>query len=186
MTSPICPVFILSERFDNSFECAGMCFRISTNPITPRCASKWIISTLCSASRGPPTAASGISGRIFRSAAATPAACMSPEASPATKTTLRMVPVFSGERRKRSLYLAHDLERHGERNPAVFARHHYRSFAAQRTDETFELERLAFGSVENYAVDNSGHVELSARRDELRQIAFQPVELTGAGGEIER
>src|SRR2546423_378547 len=78
-------------------------------------------STPCSASRGPPTAASCSSGCIRLNAPATPAACKSPDASPATNRTLRMMVRVSHEGRQSQLDLLHDAERDTQRQSPLFA-----------------------------------------------------------------
>src|SRR4051812_17138951 len=97
----------------------------------------------CSASRGPPTAASSSSGWMRLNAAATPAACRSPDASPATKRTLRMMVCVSHQGRQSQLDLLHDAERDTQRQSALFSSNYDGRFASQRGDKTllFQLER---------------------------------------------
>src|ERR1700732_1297107 len=73
-------------------------------------------------------------------AAATPAAWRSPEASPATNSTLRMVMRVSNQRWESPLDLFHDAKRHTQRHPALLARAAHSAFALERGHETFQLE----------------------------------------------
>src|SRR6476659_5555096 len=112
-------------------------------------------STPCSASRGPPTAVSSSSGCIRLSAPATPAACRSPDASPATKRTLRMVVRVSDQRRQSQLDLLHDPERDTQRQSPFFAGYYHWRFAGQRRDKTLllQLQRFAIGRVQFLSLD---------------------------------
>src|SRR5258706_469651 len=139
----------------SNMKCRGTCLRTSRKPITPSCSSRWISWTPCSASRRPPTAARSSSGRMRRSAAATPAAWRSPEASPATNSTLRMVQRIPYERGKSSLDFLDDAKGDAERHPSLVPGNDDRSLSPERRDKTLELElqRLAVRRVELDAVD---------------------------------
>src|SRR5215208_7182741 len=97
-------------------------------------------STPCSASRAPPTAARFSSGRTRLRAAATPAAWRSPEASPATNSTLRMMRSVPDQRRKSQLYLLHDSERHTQCQSAFLTRDDNGPLPSERADEALQLE----------------------------------------------
>src|SRR5688572_22171217 len=109
-------------------------------------------STPCSANRGPPTATRLSSGRSRRSAAATPAACKSPEASPATNSTLRMMVGESDQRRKSQLDLLNDLERNTQRQSPLSSRDDDGPVALEGADEALQLQlqRFAFRCVKLY------------------------------------
>ena len=90
------------------------------------------------------------------SAAATPAAWRSPEASPATNSTLRMVERVSDQRRKCSLDFPDDAERDAQRHPPFVASHDDWPLCPKRRDKALQLElqRLAVRRVELDAIDD--------------------------------
>src|SRR3954470_7320765 len=94
------------------------------------------------------------------SAEATPAACRSPEASPATNSTLRMMLRVSDQRRQSELYFLDDAECDAERQSSFFSSHDHFAPSLERDDEAFQLqlERLAVGRIELDAVHVGGDV----------------------------
>src|ERR1700741_2789704 len=96
--------------------------------------------TPCSASLAPPTAISSRSGRIRRSAEATPAAWRSPEASQATNRTLRMMVRVPNQRRKSQLDLIPNSESDTQPQSPFLGGNHHWSLALERGDEALQLE----------------------------------------------
>src|SRR5687768_8642177 len=112
----------------------------SVSPITASWSYDSISSTPAAANLGPPIPVSLRSGLLFRSSAATPDACRSPDASPATKKTsakrgglhvrAREAALHGArELRQRPLDLLHDSERYLERAPPVLAGNYRRRLA---------------------------------------------------------
>src|SRR5712672_681952 len=172
----------------SNMKCRGTCLRTSRNPITPSCSSRWISWTPCSASRRPPTAASSSSGRVRRSAAATPAAWRSPEASPATNSTLRMVERMPYQRGKSSLDFLDDAKRDAERHPSLVAGNDDRSFPPKRGDKALQLElqRLSVRRVELYTVDECEDVGRCGADRERVDVGAKAEEISCSSGEVQR
>src|SRR5687768_6326350 len=186
--SAISPRSSIPVSFRSSWKWRGTCRSTSRNPMTPCWLSRCTSSTPCSANRDPPTAASESSGLMRRSAAATPAACRSPEASPATNRTLRMRSDEARERRQSPFDFPNDAECDAEYEPSVFTGHDNGSRTAQGGNKTLELELewLAFRCVERNAIDESRDVY---RRGPYRRgidIRLQSKEIARPCGEIER
>src|SRR6202030_1713065 len=139
-----------------------------------------------SASRRPPTAASSSSGRIRLSAPATPAAWRSPEASPATNNTLRMVRV-PDQRWESPLDLLYDPKRHTQRHPALFAGDDHRAFALECRNETFQLElqRLSVRCVELDAINERRDVGRSRTNCQGIDIGAEAEEFSGSRSQVE-
>src|SRR5258706_67324 len=172
----------------SNMKCRGTCLRTSRKPITPSCSSRWISWTPCSASRRPPTAARSSSGRMRRSAAATPAAWRSPEASPATNSTLRMVQRMPYERGKSSLDFLDDAKGDAERHPSLVPGNDDGSLSPERRDKTLELElqRLAVRRVELDAGDEREDVRGGRTDRERGDGRAKPEEISRTGCEVER
>src|SRR6185437_10492239 len=132
----------------------------------------------------PPTPAVARSGRISRSRAATLPACMSPEASPATKRTSRT------DRRGVALDVAHNPQRDFQRPTTRGTTHHERCAAVEYRCEALELEleRLTFRRLQCDTLDEVREIRRRPARDERVQIAslLQSKEFAIARSEIER
>src|SRR5512138_1508621 len=132
----------------------------STNPITPVSYLSNSLTPAFSIS-GPPKPVRSRSGRRRLSSSATPAACRSPDASPATKITSGTGRGRdSSQRRTRPLYLGYDPQGNSKRALSIFARHDHRCLAADCRDEAVELEpeRLPFWSGQRNVVHKVGDV----------------------------
>src|SRR5690242_18634979 len=162
-----------------------MCRTTSANPMTASRSVCSMSETPAAAIRDPPIPVSARSGTRAPSSAATPAACRSPDVSPATNNTSRTG--RSGECGKRTLDLAHDAERERERFASVFPGHGHRLLAPHRGDEALELEaqRLALRRLERDPLDEL--LELARRRRERGEIDVVPQaeELTVPAREIQ-
>src|SRR5262245_14328785 len=157
------------------------------NPITANCSVCSISRTPASRIASPPTPVRLNGAFAARSARATPAACKSPETSPATKTMSRT----AGERRKRTFDLADDGQRDGERLTSVAAAHGDLGLAPHRLEEILKLEpeRFTVRRLECNTLDKSLQrlrpLRLPHQRHQI-DIAPQSIELAGPGREIER
>src|SRR4051812_552080 len=141
----------------------------------------------------PPMPASENGAPISLSARATPPACRSPEASPATNRISRTcsgrrASSLSSERGERALDVGDDLQRHGERLASFLPGHRDRYVAPHRGEEALELQaqRLALIRAQRNAFDEL--LERERCRGERRDVhvAAQPKELSLATAEVER
>src|SRR5688572_8898838 len=161
----------------------------STNPMTAVVSVRSSISTPCAAMRAPPMPVRRQSGWRARNAEARPAACKSPEASPATIITSR-TGAAGGVRRghQRPLDLSLDAQRNVERVAPVAPAHGHGRPALHRRQETFELQakRLALGRVDRNAFHE--RLERERRARQLREVEFplQAIELSIATRQVER
>src|SRR5438270_3363491 len=145
-------------------------------------------STPCSARRGPPTAARASSGWIRLKAPATPAAWRSPDASPATNRTLRMMVCVPDEGRQSQFDLLHNAERDTKGQSAFFTGDDDRRLAGERRDKTFlfEFQRLAIRGVQLFALDIGRNIRRTRLHRFRVEVSAQLVELAGTSGQIER
>src|SRR5262245_51811513 len=174
-------------------QCRGMCSSTSMKPMTASFSTCSTSSTPADRISSPPMPVS-LNGawRVFNSRA-TPAACRSPDTSPATNRISRTDGRrrTSGQHRKRAFDVANDRQRDGKRFTAVFSRDWNRSIANDTLHERLELETkgLAFGSFERNAFDERLYglrpVSVTHERSEI-DVSTQPMELAGSGREIER
>src|SRR5512142_503941 len=115
------------------------------------------------------------------SARATPAACVSPDASPATNRISRTGDRggTAGQRGKRALDVLHDLQRDRERLAPRLAADGDRRLAAHRRHEAVERQQRD-------ALDELLQRERRRRERRNVDVAAQPEELSVAAAEIER
>src|SRR6185436_9866405 len=139
----------------------------------PRICSS--MRTPAAAIRSPPTPRMGMADAPVPSARATPAACRSPDGSPATNRMSRT------KRRLRLLDFADDTQRDFEGVASVLAGDHHRRLALDRRDEALVLEsqRLSFRGLELDALDEL--LDRLRRLGQLDQVHVRAkaVELAG-------
>src|SRR5688572_23833876 len=127
-------------------------------------------------------------GRMRRSSSATPAACRSPDASPATmRTSGTCRGQLSGECGSRALDFRDDLERHGKRSSAFLSGYDNRALTTDRGYKAleFQTQRLAFGRSELDAVDEVGDVDGRGGRVARVHPLLEAKEFAGPGREVE-
>src|SRR5215210_6374847 len=125
-----------------------MCLSTSTNPITASRSACSISSTPSACIASPPMPVRLYGAPAATSARATPEACRSPEASPATNRISRTGACRDapGKRRERALDVGDDLQRYRQRFATRLTAHRHGRFAAHRREKALELQAkwLAF------------------------------------------
>src|SRR5437868_1183260 len=99
-----------------------------------------------------------------------------------------MVVRVPNQRRKSQLDLLHDSERDTQRQPSLFTRDDHRDLPAESGDKAFqlELEWLAVGCVQLFAVDKRGDIRRPRPNLGRIEVRLQPIVLARARREIER
>src|SRR5215218_7447688 len=167
-----------------------MCLSTSTNPITASRSACSISSTPSARIASPPMPVSLYGAPAATSARATPEACRSPEASPATNRMSRTDACRDapGEGRERALDVDDDLERHGERLASRFPTHGDGRLATHRREEALELQsqRLALVGAQRDPLDELLQCQRCRRQRRDVDVTTQAEELALAAPEIER
>src|SRR5262245_23698351 len=170
-----------------------MCSSTSMKPMTASFSTCSTSSTPTDRISSPPMPVSANDALRAFSSRATPAACRSPETSPATNRISRTDGCrrTSGQHGERSFDVAYDGQRNGQRLSAIFARDLNWAVASDALHERLELEtqRLAFRGLERNTLDECLQrlrtLCVAHQRSEI-DVSPQPIELSSPSREIER